>query len=84
MPVLNEERILVVKGPPGRGSQMNAGARIASGDILLFVPVDTALPPDAAPWITPVLSVLGMNLIPLLYRLGAPPTWLRRLYPDVC
>jgi rSAM/selenodomain-associated transferase 2 len=32
----------------GRALQMNAGARAASGEILLFLHADTALPPDAA------------------------------------
>lgn len=32
--------------PPGRGIQMNAGARRAGGEILLFLHADTHLPPD--------------------------------------
>jgi len=35
----------------GRGVQMNAGARIASGDVLLFLHADVDLPRDAARWI---------------------------------
>lgn len=31
----------------GRGRQMNAGAREATGDVLLFLHADTLLPPDA-------------------------------------
>ena len=31
----------------GRAVQMNAGAAIASGDVLLFLHADTRLPPDA-------------------------------------
>ncbi len=37
----------VVAAPRGRGVQMNAGARAAQGDILLFLHADTRLPPDA-------------------------------------
>lgn len=37
----------LVDGPRGRGSQMNAGAREATGDVLLFLHADVALPPDA-------------------------------------
>ena len=34
----------VVMSEPGRGRQMNAGAAIATGDVLLFLHADTALP----------------------------------------
>lgn len=37
----------VIAAPRGRASQMNAGARIAMGDILVFVHADTRLPVDA-------------------------------------
>lgn len=32
----------------GRALQMNAGARVADGDVLLFLHADTVLPPDAS------------------------------------
>lgn len=38
---------VVVRSERGRAAQMNAGARIASGDALLFLHADTRLPPDA-------------------------------------
>src|SRR4029079_19455034 len=37
----------VIAAPPGRGMQMNAGAEKASGDVLLFLHVDTRLPAHA-------------------------------------
>ena len=37
----------VVSASRGRGSQMNAGAAKASGDVLLFLHADTRLPDDA-------------------------------------
>jgi rSAM/selenodomain-associated transferase 2 len=37
----------VIASPPGRALQMNAGATIASADVLLFLHADTRLPPDA-------------------------------------
>jgi rSAM/selenodomain-associated transferase 2 len=37
----------LVVAPRGRASQMNAGARAATGDVLLFLHADTVLPPDA-------------------------------------
>ena len=36
----------VMASPRGRGTQMNAGARRASGDLLLFLHADSALPAD--------------------------------------
>ena len=37
----------VLRAPRGRAAQMNAGARAASGDVLVFLHADTRLPPDA-------------------------------------
>jgi rSAM/selenodomain-associated transferase 2 len=37
----------VTRAPRGRASQMNAGARVARGDVLLFLHADTDLPPGA-------------------------------------
>ena len=36
-----------IRGPRGRARQLNAGARIAKGDILLFLHADTLLPESA-------------------------------------
>jgi rSAM/selenodomain-associated transferase 2 len=37
----------VISAPRGRGAQMNAGAGVARGDVLLFLHADTALPTQA-------------------------------------
>jgi rSAM/selenodomain-associated transferase 2 len=37
----------LANAPRGRASQMNTGARLASGDVLLFLHADTLLPPRA-------------------------------------
>ncbi|GAC1310357.1 MAG: TIGR04283 family arsenosugar biosynthesis glycosyltransferase [Vulcanimicrobiaceae bacterium] len=54
----------VVHSRRGRGSQLNAGAERATGDVLLFLHADTALPPDAFAQIRAVLrepAIVGGN-----------------------
>jgi rSAM/selenodomain-associated transferase 2 len=46
----------VIVAPRGRASQMNAGAEVATGDVLLFLHADTRLPENAD---SPVLDGLG-------------------------
>lgn len=41
-----ESRACVLTSQPGRATQQNHGARHATGDVLLFLHVDTWLPPD--------------------------------------
>jgi rSAM/selenodomain-associated transferase 2 len=50
----------VVTAPRGRGTQMNAGAAAASGDILLFLHADVTLPADAASLIRTALADPGI------------------------
>jgi len=52
------DRIIVA--PRGRAAQMNAGAALASGDVLLFLHADTRLPPRADRLIAAVLTDPGM------------------------
>ncbi len=46
--LLRNMGIRVLTAPAGRASQMNVGAAIATGDILIFLHADTQLPPDFA------------------------------------
>ena len=46
----------LVRAPAGRGPQMNAGAREARGDILLFLHADVGLPARAVPLIEAALA----------------------------
>lgn len=39
--------VQLMSAEPGRARQMNAGAALARGDVLLFLHADTILPPDA-------------------------------------
>lgn len=49
-------RTRLVDAPPGRGRQMNAGARAARGEILLFLHADTWLSPGSAAALSRVLA----------------------------
>ncbi|HEX4803030.1 MAG TPA: TIGR04283 family arsenosugar biosynthesis glycosyltransferase [Myxococcaceae bacterium] len=49
-------RARLVTAPAGRASQMNAGARVASGNVLLFLHADVRLPPHAMRWVSEALS----------------------------
>ena len=51
---------LVIHAPCGRARQMNAGAAIAQGKLLLFLHADTSLPPDADGLIRQVLTGGGL------------------------
>lgn len=45
--VANHPAVRLVIAPRGRAAQMNAGAALATGDVLLFLHADVALPTDA-------------------------------------
>jgi rSAM/selenodomain-associated transferase 2 len=51
-----EPGVRVITAPRGRGAQLDAGARAATGDVLLFLHADVLLPPDAGAWIGRVLA----------------------------
>ncbi|MCL7487356.1 MAG: TIGR04283 family arsenosugar biosynthesis glycosyltransferase [Desulfobulbaceae bacterium] len=44
--IVRRHPVRLVSGPAGRGRQLNSGARLAAGDILVFLHCDTRLPPD--------------------------------------
>ncbi len=46
----------VIVSPRGRARQMNAGARAANGNMLVFLHADTALPPDAFALVSQALA----------------------------
>lgn len=48
--------VRVLEAPGGRALQMNAGARIATGDALLFLHADVRLPHDAMEWVRSALA----------------------------
>lgn len=55
-PSLTIEGIKLIRAPKGRAVQMNAGALVASGEILLFLHSDTRLPGDGPQQIKTALS----------------------------
>jgi len=48
--------VQVLRAPRGRALQLNAGARAAHGEVLLFLHADVSLPPDAAAQVEQVLA----------------------------
>ncbi|MBI5440963.1 MAG: TIGR04283 family arsenosugar biosynthesis glycosyltransferase [Deltaproteobacteria bacterium] len=48
--------VRVIESPRGRALQMNAGARVATGDVLLFLHADVELPPGALEQVTAALA----------------------------
>lgn len=44
--VIKDKQVITIAGKAGRGSQMNIGAAMARGEILLFLHADTRLPDD--------------------------------------
>jgi len=46
--------------PPGRARQMNSGANLATGEILVFLHGDTQLPPNFAPVVRSLLEKPGV------------------------
>jgi rSAM/selenodomain-associated transferase 2 len=52
--------VRLVTCPKGRGRQMNAGAGVARGDILLFLHADTYLPSAALPMVVNALKEPGV------------------------
>ncbi len=48
--------VQIVNGPAGRSAQMNAGAAVATGDVLMFLHGDTRVPKDFDQWIVNTLE----------------------------
>jgi len=61
----------------GRGTQMNAGARMATADVLLFLHADAVLPPDTGRWIAWALADPAVVAGAFRIRTGADgdPVW---------
>ena len=64
--------------PPGRGRQMNAGARAARGEVLLFLHCDTYAPPGAIAELPALLAARNADFGAFRIRFD-PPVWLPQL-----
>jgi rSAM/selenodomain-associated transferase 2 len=69
--------VTVISSPPGRAIQMNTGAAVASGDILLFLHADTKLPPDFDRLIRAALQQPGVVAGAFTLGIDAPQWGLR-------
>jgi rSAM/selenodomain-associated transferase 2/rSAM/selenodomain-associated transferase 1 len=61
----------VVLSPPGRGRQMNRGAREATGELFLFLHADTRLSQAFADWVREILARPGVVAGAFRFRLDA-------------
>lgn len=74
----------IVTADRGRGRQMNAGAAVATGEVLVFLHADTMLPTGASELIRTALRdsrVVGGNFRLKFSGNGWESRWLTRLYP---
>ena len=74
----------VIEAPRGRGPQMNAGARSAEGETLLFLHADTRLPEDALTQVADALNddrVSGGNFSLIFGGDTQEARLLTRIYP---
>ncbi len=70
---------VVVDAPEGRGLGMNAGAKVATGDILLFLHADTLLPEDAHSLIVNALADPRTSATAFQLRMDRPELRFRLL-----
>lgn len=83
---IKNERVIKIISPKGRGRQMNKGASVATGDILLFLHTDTELPENAFRTISAVIDKkqyvggafdLGIKSGRLIFRLIEKMVYIR-------
>lgn len=67
----------VVRAPRGRGQQMNAGAAVARGDVLVFLHADARLRADPRPQIVELLQRSGCAAVYFAQRVCAHGPWFR-------
>jgi len=70
--IAQQHNAAIVTNPPGRGPQMNAGARHSNGNLLVFLHADTTLPDGAAREVQSLLTKPGV--VAGSFRLQFHPT----------
>ena len=73
----------VIETLPGRGRQINAGAAVATGDVLLFLHADTTLPAAYAGHVARILARPGVVAGAFELRIDAPHRALRLVEASV-
>ncbi len=73
----------VIDAPPGRGPQLNAGAAVARGTILIFLHADTLLPNDYLGAVRRELATPGVALGAFRLRIDRPGAFLRLIEAGV-
>ena len=83
---IEDEQVTKIISGKGRARQMNSGASLASGDVLLFLHADTLLPENALAMITAAMRVdrfvagafdLGINTNKRIFRITEKYVFLR-------
>ncbi|MBF2066987.1 MAG: TIGR04283 family arsenosugar biosynthesis glycosyltransferase [Calothrix sp. C42_A2020_038] len=75
--IANKAGAKVIASDPGRAVQMNAGAAVANGDILLFLHADTQLPPGFDHMVRETLNKPGTVAGAFKLNIDAEPWGLR-------
>jgi rSAM/selenodomain-associated transferase 2 len=75
--IAQAQNATVIPTQPGRGQQLNAGAALAQGEILLFLHADTQLPKDWPAWVTQTLAQPSVVAGAFELAIAAPQLTLR-------
>ena len=75
--LINRYPVRLISSPPGRGTQQNAGASAATGDILLFLHCDTRLPENYQHVVFRILAQPGTVAGAFQLGIDHPGRWYR-------
>ncbi len=75
--LINRYPVRLISSPSGRGTQQNAGASAATGDILLFLHCDTRLPENYQYPVRQILAQPGISAGAFQLGIDHPGRWYR-------